>query len=271
MSHAWWDQVVLELALRNRSTAEDVWFPFGDSMVQVNKYGRRVVNEKQVYNERGQIHLFWDPSNREYSNLLLFQIYDDVVARNPLVSHYRGLTPMPDESPEYVISADSLDGLASKIESRLETLAPFIGAFALSDDFASNLHSTVQRFNAFATTGRDDDFHRGESPIQIRWQGPAREGVKNPCIAPLAPTGPYHCIILGAGALDTKGGPRINQKAQVMSTDGQPIPSLYGAGNCVSSPFGQGYPAAGGTLGPAIAFGYLAGLHAAREPLHQPV
>src|SRR5206468_765025 len=42
MSHAWWNQVVLEVALRTPSTIRDVWMPFGDSMIQVNRYGRRV-------------------------------------------------------------------------------------------------------------------------------------------------------------------------------------------------------------------------------------
>ena len=49
---AWWNQVVLEVALRTPSTIRDVWMPFGDSMIQVNRYGRRVVNEKMPYNER---------------------------------------------------------------------------------------------------------------------------------------------------------------------------------------------------------------------------
>jgi hypothetical protein len=270
MSQAWWDQMVLELALRARSTTEDVWYPFGDSMIQVNKLGHRVGNEKQPYSERAQVHFYWNPSEREYTNQLMFQVWDDAVAQNPLAWPYRGLTPMPGETPDYVISAGTLDELAAKVDARLVELAAHTGGTRLSPDFASTLKSTVARFNEFARTGVDLDFHRGEAALQPVIQGPPREGVANPCMAEIADRGPYHCMILVAGALDTKGGPRINPNAQVLSVSGEPIARLYGAGNCISAPVGQSYPGAGGTIGSAITFGYLAGRHASSQPPSRP-
>ena len=41
---------------------------------------------------------------------------------------------------------------------------------------------------------------------------------------PFAPEGPYHSVILGAGALDTKGGPVIDPSARVLTPSGEPIP-----------------------------------------------
>ena len=45
--------------------------------------------------------------------------------------------------------------------------------------------------------------------------------------------------------------------------DGRPIAGLYAAGNAMGSVMGMTYGGAGGTLGPALVFGYLAGRHAA--------
>jgi succinate dehydrogenase/fumarate reductase flavoprotein subunit len=87
---------------------------------------------------------------------------------------------------------------------------------------------------------------------------------------PLAAQGPYHAVIVAPGVLDTKGGPAIDAEARVLGAGDEPIPGLYGAGNCVGSPAGQAYWAGGGTLGPALTFGHIAGRNAAQEPEKDP-
>ena len=44
---------------------------------------------------------------------------------------------------------------------------------------------------------------------------------------------------------------------------GLPIPGLYAAGIVMGWRFGMTYGGPGGTLGPAMVFGYLAALHSA--------
>jgi 3-oxosteroid 1-dehydrogenase len=267
MNHAWWSQIPLEMALAVPSTIRDVFMPFGDSMVLVNRFGKRVVNEKMVYNERSQVHFEWNPTRREYSNLLLFQVYDDAVANNDFDNPFRVPVPMPGDSASYVVSGDTLDELADALDTRLTALADRTGGVRLGDGFTKQLQATITRFNTLAASGIDDDFGRGDSPIQRAWIGPPRhDGMANPTMHPFAATGPYHAIILGAGMLDTKGGPRIDAQGRVLSVRGEPILGLYGAGNCIASPAAQAYWSAGATLAAALTFGYVAGRAAAAEP-----
>jgi succinate dehydrogenase/fumarate reductase flavoprotein subunit len=74
----------------------------------------------------------------------------------------------------------------------------------------------------------------------------------------------FYAVQVYSGALGTKGGPRTDGNGQVLDVDGRPIQGLYAAGNAMASVMGMTYGGAGGTLGPAIVFGYLAGRHAAQ-------
>ena len=66
-----------------------------------------------------------------------------------------------------------------------------------------------------------------------------------------------------SSTLGTKGGPRTNRDGAVLDVDGRVIAGLYAAGNVMAGPTGMVYGGAGGTLGPAIVFGFNAGRHAA--------
>ncbi|MGO4384439.1 FAD-dependent oxidoreductase [Specibacter sp. RAF43] len=271
MSHAWWDQVVLESALRSRATSRDCVYPFGDSMVIVDKFGRRVMNEKMAYNERGQVHSHWNPDRREYSNFLLFMIFDDCVMKDTRPSPHR--FPVPDENggSENVLSGDTLAELSGKILARVNSIADRTGEFRLAEDFATELRETIERFNRMSVAGKDEDFRRGETPIEAAWAtAPRSQEQLNPTMHAFAAEGPYHCVILGPGALDTKGGPVTDETGRILRQDDTPIVGLYGAGNCVASPTGQGYYGPGGTIGPGLTFGYIAGTAAAGEPPRRP-
>jgi succinate dehydrogenase/fumarate reductase flavoprotein subunit len=275
MAHAWWSQVVVELAVRRRATTGDIYSPYGDSMLMVNRFGRRAVNEKAPYNERSQAHFEWDPYRGEYPNLLLFMIFDQAVVDSPRLAGELGMfrwpVPLDDRPRQYVIKVDTLDELEPELRSRLARISSHTGGAELDDDFTPTLAKTIDRFNEMAARGRDEDFARGATPIEQTWAGPAREGAPSGAMHPLSPTGPYYCVIVGPGALDTKGGPITDEHARVLSMAGDPIPGLYGAGNCVASPAGQAYWGPGGTIGLAVTFGYVAARHAVAQPDRSPM
>jgi 3-oxosteroid 1-dehydrogenase len=247
-----------------------VFFPYGDSTILVNKYGHRVVNEKASYHVRTQSHFHW--RGTEYPHLVQIMIYDQAVADEPTFWPWRGAVPLPGQSSPLVIQGATLEQLAQNISQRLEALrgARFLSSAVgpgvqLAPDFVPALQATIERFNSFAASGVDPDFHRGETPLEQAWQGPSRSTTGNRTMYPMSLSGPFYAILLGAATLDTCGGPLIGPDARVLRADGTPIPGLYGAGNCIASPVGQAYWGAGGTLGPAITFGFVAGRNAARE------
>lgn len=274
MTNAWWCQVALDGVIASGGQADMsnlVFVPYGDSMLITNTRGVRVGDEKAMYNERTQTHFATDGLG--WPNLVQVMIWDQAVADDPTPWPWRGGVPIPGLEPPWLITADDLPGLAAAVRRRLEDLqgrrgiSGRVNAGVLPPDgFEATLTATVDRFNRDAAAGVDHEFGRGTTPVSRAWAGPIRRG-PNPTMYPLSPTGPYHAVLLAAGSLDTCGGPVTDAGGSILRADGSPIPGLFGAGNCVAAPTGQGYLGGGGTIGPALAFGWLAGRSAAgRQP-----
>lgn len=266
---AWRSQVVLEEALQNRAVGLGAFVLPGDSMVLVNKYGERVVNEKRCYNDRTRVHFVYDPTRDEYPNQLMFMLFD-----TRSLDRFGGAFPFPADpaESEWLIKGDNWDQLFANIDKRLAAIASKTGGVRLDTGFGEATKASVTKFNGYASAGKDLDFERGVRLYDTQWHklfSAAHEGSKyganpypNLTMHPFADKGPYYAFILAAGALDTNSGPRINEHAQLLSTSGAPIPGLYGAGNCIASPSRGAYYGAGGTIGLALTFGYIAGRHA---------
>ncbi len=146
--------------------------------------------------------------------------------------------------PDYLTSAPTVETLAEKLGLP-----------------ASQLGATVERWNDLVAKGHDDDFGRGDSAYD-GWSGdrsllPGLHATIGPLTEP-----PYYAIEIESGTLGTKGGPRTSVDGEVLSADGV-IPGLYAAGNVMAGVTGMVYGGAGGTLGPALTFGFRAGRHAA--------
>ena len=271
MTSVWGANVILEESLTGKPLGTTVMGTVGDSMILVNQNGQRMVNENRSYNSRSRAHGNYDSFEERYLGKFHFMVFDE---RTRVL--YAGSHPLPSEqdNPRWLIKGATLEELSAKLSARLEELAPRAGEVKLHKQFAGNLKETVQRFNGFARNGVDADFHRGEAGFdrgsfaissRPRSGTPFQPGsMPNPTMYPIADKGPYYAIILARGAIDTNGGPMVNGNAQVCDQNGQPIPGLYGAGNCIASPAREAYFGGGGTLGPAIAFAHAAAEHASK-------
>jgi len=139
--------------------------------------------------------------------------------------------------PDWIQKADSVEELASKLKLPAEKLA-----------------ETIKRWNTFCVSGKDEDFHRGETIWERKKDGNPDGSLRlKPIDKP-----PYIGMSVNRSLIGTKGGIRTNEQAQVLAADGSVIPGLYAAGLAMANPIGTRAVGAGTTLGPNLTWGYIA-------------
>ena len=121
----------------------------------------------------------------------------------------------------------------------------------------AGLTASVERFNEFARSGRDDDFRRGETAYDRNLGDP---GSEHPSLGTIEKP-PFFAVRIHPGSVGTKGGPRTDACARAMTWAGMPIPGLYAAGNAMAAVFGPGIVAGGLSLASAMTWGWIAGCH----------
>jgi len=210
----------------------------------VNSAGRRFMNESIPYVDFG--HTVYDANAESAVTIPCFFIMDKRFRNRYILGTIMpGMLPKRHLENGYITKADTIEELAEK-----EGIDP------------SGLSETIKRFNEFARTGKDPDFGKGETAYDRFYSDP---GVKpNSCLAPVDKP-PYYSVKLYPGDLGTKGGLVTDEHARVIKENGDIIHGLYAVGNCSASVMGKTYPGPGGSIGPAMTFGYIAAMHAAEK------
>lgn len=213
----------------------------------VDSGGERFMNEAEPYTDA--CHAMYS-RNRTVPSIPSWLILDATHRRRyPLASLGPGLTPTSALESGFVHKGATLDELAGKIG---------VPPTKLSD--------TVERFNAMARRGRDDDFGRGGNEMD-RFLGD-HEVKPNANLGPVE-TAPFYALKVWPGDLGTKGGLLTDEHARVINTRGSPVRGLYAAGNTTASVMGRSYAGSGATLGPALTFSYIAVNHMAHGVAHE--
>ncbi|GKY89596.1 FAD-dependent oxidoreductase [Sinisalibacter aestuarii] len=125
---------------------------------------------------------------------------------------------------------------------------------------AAELSASVKRFNSFARSGVDEDYHRGASKYD-RHHGD-EENHPNPALGPLE-RGPFYAVRIYPGEITSYKGLATDLHARVLDAADRPIAGLYAVGNDQANVFGGAYPGAGATIGPGMVFGWRAAKHLA--------
>jgi 3-oxosteroid 1-dehydrogenase len=243
MEDAWWGPTVPLVGAP--------WFALSErnspGSIIVNMAGKRFMNESMPYVEAchhmygGEYGQGAGPGEHIPAWLIFDQQYRDRFIFAGLQAGQR--IPKKWLETGVIVQADTLEELA--------------GLTGLSPDA---LTATVERFNGFARSGVDEDFKRGQSAYDRYYGDPTNK--PNPNLGELSHA-PYYAAKMVPGDLGTKGGVRTDVNGRALRDDDSIIAGLYAAGNVSSPVMGHTYPGPGGTIGPAMTFGYLAALHLA--------
>jgi tricarballylate dehydrogenase len=206
-------------------------YPFG---IMLNANGRRFVDEgadfrNYTYAKYGRVILA-QPGH------FAWQIFDGKVL-HLLRDEYR-------IKQVTKVSADTLEALVAKLD----------------DVHAGAALEEIRRYNAaikkdvpFDPNVKDGRSTTGLAVDKSNWANTIDEP-------------PFEAYAVTCGITFTFGGLRIDTGAQVISTDGDPIPGLYAAGELVGGIFYFNYPGGSGLTNGAV-FGRIAGASAARAAL----
>ena len=199
-------------------------YPLG---ITVNLEGLRFIDEGTGFAEQTFVKMGTRILEQERG--LAFQIYDSKTT--PLLEERYGASKS--------VKADAVRGLAEALQ-----INPTV------------LETTVDEFNAVA--------HDGEyKPREL--DGRSTTGLRPPKTnwAIKLDSPPFVAYKVTGGITYTYGGPRIDQRAQVLDMEDRPIPGLFAAGEIVGGIFYHNSLRAGGLMHGSV-FGKLAGANAAR-------
>lgn len=242
MGEAWWVPIVripgdtIDGKQRSRSVRLERTRP---RSIIVNSAGRRFVNEACDYNSMAGAFHYLDPRGG-YVNDRGWMVFDAV---HLLRYGFLGIAA-GQAAPDWFCESADLAELAAR-----------------TGIDADGLTRTIREWNRHVAAGSDPDFGRGSSAYDGYWGDDSATTLAGKTLGPID-TAPYYAVPVCIGAMGTKGGPRTDRDGRVLHVGGDPIPGLFAAGNAMAGPTGRAYGGAGGTIGPAMVFGYRAG-HAA--------
>ncbi|HWB47517.1 MAG TPA: FAD-binding protein [Stellaceae bacterium] len=208
-------------------------------MIVVGPDGRRFCDEKfKTRHGKVPVNGRWLPLSTPCP---MFMIFDHrLFTAGPLYDMHpsHGWTQIIEK---YEWSPDNRAELAKGWIRKGDSLAALTAAIGLDP---AVLSESVAQWNRACDAGRDAAFGR------------------KLMLQPLG-DGPYYAVELSPSMLNTQGGPRRNERAQIVRPDGTPIPRLYSAGE-LGSIYSYLYQGTG-NIGECLAFGRIAGRNAAAE------
>ena len=247
-SPAAWAPVTAWTSLRGEQRLFPHLRAFGlPGFIAVNRHGRRFANESLSYHDFGRA-MVKDSAGEDAT--FAYLIGDRTAVARYGIGYVKPW-PIPTwyyKKVGFLVEAKSIEALAGKIDVPADTL-----------------RATLTAFNADAEQGMDTAFARGSTWFHHFRGDPDHK--PNPNLAPIR-RAPFYAVKVQMSDLGTFAGLAVDERSQVLTEGGRPVPGLYAVGTAAVSPFGGGYTGYGACIGPALVFGYAAGRDIA-EAAHQ--
>ncbi|MBI2858557.1 MAG: FAD-binding protein [Chloroflexi bacterium] len=206
--------------------------------IYVDQNGRRFVNEAGTdVHAMAFAFCHLDHKTLKYPRIPSYVIFDEVARQKGPIASETGWMPnyydwSKDNTEEirrgWIKTAGTIRELAAQIGLRPEVL-----------------QETVSRYNICCAGGYDPEFGRYQETLSA------------------IVTPPFYAITVQPCLINTQGGPKRNERAQVLDVHQKPIKRLYSAGE-LGSIWGILYPGAGNVT-ECLTFGRIAGRNAAAE------
>ncbi|MDR0347537.1 MAG: FAD-dependent oxidoreductase [Coriobacteriales bacterium] len=229
------DMAEIDPARKNQSL--DFEFSRGSGYLWLDKYGKRFMNEARPYQHGyGRNAVFYNDSLKmEWPRLPFWQVFDTEETARLTAGGSGWLTNID----KIVVSEGFERELAAGVIVKAETAAEL--AAQMGSD-AAVVEGSINAFNEAATSGSDTAFGRPADNMR-----------------PLTP--PYFAARVYPVMVNTNGGPRRDEKARILRTNGEPVKRLYSSGE-FGSVWAWYYQGAGNVT-ECLAFGRIAGEQAA--------
>lgn len=196
--------------------------------IVVNKYGRRFVSESDHY--AWVVRAIFAQEDH-----IAWGVFDaNAAALTGAV--VGGVSPMSDDLSAEIESGEVL------MANTVEELAEAMGVSP------ANLRAAIDTWN--------EDMERDQQDSQFPTRACGLEPINTP---------PYYATRMYDYNLGALGGLKINTQAQVLDTNGNPIPHLYAAGQVAGGFMGSYYPGTGTGILSTLAFGRSAAENALQE------
>lgn len=207
-----------------------VLFLSGPAVMVVDSTGKRVYDEKLVYNLRGK-------TTAKHGELILVS---DVPNMKRFVSDSRLLPP------EYLTTLPPLSAAKHVRAKSVSELCAVLQAdkhFDVTENFTTNFIKQFETYQHCARTGIDNQFRRGERRGE-HLDSKKHTSPPNPAILRIDES-EIVAFKLKASTLDTCSGPVVDKDSRVLQENGQAVHNVFAVGNCSASIVDGHYVSAG--------------------------